>query len=79
MAERSFVRQLNGGCSSPVAAYGEIRNDGCVLRGLYYNEQTGCFRVGEKKFPKEKAEDIQNAVQMGILLAEELKNEEADT
>lgn len=79
VAERAFVRQLNGGCSSPVAAYGEIRNDRCVLRGLYYNEQTGCFRIGEKTSPKEKIEDIQNAVQMGILLAEELKNEEAET
>lgn len=77
-AERSFVRQLNGGCSSPVAAYGEIRDGICRLRGLYYNEGTGLFRVGERKVPQEAVRDIQNAVQMGKLLAEELKREETE-
>lgn len=76
-AERSFVRHLGGGCSSPVAAYGEIRDGFCVLRGLYYNEETGFFKIGEKKMPAEAMAGMEMAVQMGESLADELKNEEA--
>lgn len=35
IAERSFVRELDGGCSSPVAAYGVCEGDELLLRGLY--------------------------------------------
>lgn len=34
LAERSFVKSLGGGCSSPVAAYAEIDKDGLVLTGM---------------------------------------------
>ncbi len=34
-AERSFVRALDGGCSSPVAAYAVIEGDCMTLTGLY--------------------------------------------
>ncbi|MDR2397978.1 MAG: uroporphyrinogen-III C-methyltransferase [Spirochaetaceae bacterium] len=34
-AERAFVRTLDGGCSAPVAAYGELEGDALLLRGLY--------------------------------------------
>ena len=78
VAERSFVRRLNGGCSSPVAAYGEIRNGICTLRGLYYNEETGFFKVGQQSLPKEEMADVQNAVRIGMDLAEKLKNEETE-
>ena len=37
-AERSFVRTLDGGCSSPVAACASVEKDTLVLRGLYYDE-----------------------------------------
>lgn len=37
LAERSFVRTLGGGCSSPVAAYAEIKDDRLLLTGLYVN------------------------------------------
>jgi hydroxymethylbilane synthase len=39
-AERSFVRELDGGCSSPIAAYAQIEGDTLTLRGLYYIEAT---------------------------------------
>lgn len=39
-AERSFVRVLNGGCSSPIAAHGRVSGNEIKLVGLHYNEQT---------------------------------------
>ena len=41
LAERAFVRRLNGGCTSPVAAYAKVGKDEIVLTGLYYREETG--------------------------------------
>ena len=38
-AERAFVKYLNGGCTSPVAAYGEIKDGQLKLTGLYYEEE----------------------------------------
>lgn len=39
-AERSFVRTLNGGCSSPIAAHARIIGRELKLSGLYFNEET---------------------------------------
>lgn len=33
-AERTFLRRLEGGCQVPIAAYGEVRDDGVYLRGM---------------------------------------------
>ena len=38
MAERAFVRALDGGCSSPVAAYAEISGDVIHITGLDVDE-----------------------------------------
>ncbi|WP_434309101.1 hydroxymethylbilane synthase [Hominifimenecus sp. rT4P-3] len=46
-AERSFVRTLDGGCSSPIAAHAEIKNGMLRLRGLYYSEERDDFVIGE--------------------------------
>lgn len=35
LAERAFVRALDGGCSSPVAAYATVDGAALTLRGLY--------------------------------------------
>lgn len=37
-AERSFVRELEGGCSSPVAAHAVVSGDAVTLTGLYVDE-----------------------------------------
>ena len=55
-AERAFVRVLDGGCSSPVAAYAEVSGDGLHLWGMdtagRVGEMTGAVteavRLGEK-------------------------------
>lgn len=43
LAERAFVRYLDGGCSSPVAAYGTVKDNILTLEGLYYVESTGAY------------------------------------
>ncbi len=58
-AERGFVRYLDGGCSSPIAAYASTQADGTLrLRGLYYKEETGTYLVGEATGPAEDGERL---------------------
>ncbi len=67
-AERAFVAYLNGGCSSPVAAYAEVDEERIILRGLYYNEKTGEHGIDVLEGTVDKAESI------GISLAKKLKD-----
>lgn len=69
LAERAFVTELDGGCSSPVAAYAQITSDQLVLTGLYYSETKKIYR---KKAIIGKREE---AVFLGKKLAEELRSE----
>lgn len=66
LAERAFVRRLDGGCTSPVAAYGETKGDRLCLKGLFYT-RTGSYFIGEKIGPVKQAEEL------GIRLAEEME------
>lgn len=67
LAERAYVRYLDGGCSSPIAAHAKIEGDQMELLGLYYDEETKEVTIGSKKGPVCQAERI------GIALAKELK------
>ena len=67
-AERAFVRYLNGGCSSPVAAYAKVEGDELMITGLYYEDETGAYRKAGMTGKKENAEE------MGIRLAQQLQN-----
>ena len=66
--ERAFVRELNGGCSSPVCAYAEVSDGTVLLRGLYYDEKTGTARKGRLSGPVAQAEAL------GIRLARALRD-----
>ena len=66
-AERAFVKYLNGGCTSPVAAYGEIENGQLKLTGLYYEEETGHYLKGSK------IGSLSETEKLGISLAKELQ------
>lgn len=66
-AERAFVRYLDGGCSSPVAAHGQVQGEELNLLGLYYDEETGKYKRGSKKGSVSMAEEL------GISLARELR------
>jgi len=68
LAERSFVRTLDGGCSSPVAAFGELKRSGeLVLTGLYVDEATGRFWTMTLRDHRSRAE------QLGVRLAETIR------
>jgi hydroxymethylbilane synthase len=47
LTERAFVRALDGGCSSPIAAFAEADEEEIRLMGLYYVEETDDYRTGE--------------------------------
>lgn len=69
LAERGFVKRLDGGCTSPVAAYARIQGEKLILTGLYYSES--------KKIYKKKTVtgDRKLASEIGIKLADDLKKE----
>ncbi|MDY5022542.1 MAG: hydroxymethylbilane synthase [Blautia sp.] len=68
-AERAFVRELNGGCSSPVAAYAHMEEEKLVLTGLYYNEENQNYKKGCICGSPQAGEEL------GVLLARRLKAE----
>ncbi len=68
MAERAFVRLLDGGCSSPIAAYAKEKDGRLLLRGLYYDENTGKYRTGVLEGSPDEAEAL------GTRLAELLRD-----
>ncbi len=67
IAERAYVTELDGGCTSPVCAHAVLKDDKLYLRGLYYEESTGVVRTGEL------SGDISKAREIGIRLAKTLK------
>ena len=69
VCERAFVRYLDGGCSSPVAAHARVSGDRISLLGLYYDESTGTCRKGSLEGTVSEAETL------GICLAKQLKED----
>ncbi len=70
LAERAYVRYLDGGCSSPIAAHAEITGQELHLHALYYDEETKEVSFGRRTGSIAEAEEI------GIALAKELKGQE---
>ncbi len=66
-AERAFVKYLDGGCSSPVAAYAEVKGNKIFIRGLYYEEESKKWITGNI------TGDASDGVGLGRTLAENLK------
>lgn len=69
LAERAFVRELDGGCTSPVAAYAQVEKDNIQITGLYVSPDETVIRKGRAQGPKARAEEL------GRALARELKGE----
>lgn len=67
-AERAFVRELDGGCTSPIAAYAEVRAGVLYLRGLYYIEEKKDYVIGCQEGKPEEGEKI------GVRLARRLRD-----
>ena len=70
--ERAFVRELNGGCSSPVAAYARTEGTCMILKGLYYDPESGRYLIGERRGTWQEKTAAETA-RMGVELADELK------
>lgn len=68
LAERSFVRALDGGCSSPVAAYAVVSGDRITITGFYVDEAGETYekRISGRRECGEK---------LGVQLAEEMKGD----
>lgn len=58
LCERAFVRELNGGCTSPVAAHARIVGGELYLLGLYYDEADGGVLKGSASGPRAEAEEL---------------------
>ena len=54
-AERAFVTELDGGCSSPIAAFAEIDGDNVRLTGLYV-DGSGAAHIGKITRGRKNAE-----------------------
>ena len=72
LAERQFVRVLDGGCSSPVAAHAVICGQELYLRGLYYNE------CDDSYFTSEITGNVKDAEKLGETLAFKMQKEAQD-
>ena len=67
LAERAFVRTLDGGCSSPIAAYAQIHGTELKLTGLYAKEHQWEYIIDSV------LGNTDNAVQLGEQLAQTMK------
>ena len=57
LAERAFVRALDGGCSSPIAAHAVVEGGIITIDGLYVDEQ-GRMRRDRLSGPREQGEEL---------------------
>lgn len=67
-AERAFVQTLDGGCSSPVAAFATVEGDRLTLRGLLPQAE-GAYQVRQATGP------VEEAARLGAALAAQMKGE----
>lgn len=65
-AERQYLKTLDGGCTSPVAVYGQLHNNELILTGMYVAIH-GNVETGKISGDADKAE------RMGETLAQQLK------
>ena len=68
LCERAFATELGGGCTSPVCAHAVMENGRLRVRGLYYAEATGQYRVGTAEG------DPAQPAALGIELARRLRD-----
>ena len=71
LSERAFVRELNGGCSSPVAAHARVEDGRLHLSGLYFDETDQGWLKGDAWAEASEEE----AERLGAELARRLRTE----
>ena len=57
LVERAFVRALDGGCSSPIAAHAVVEGDTITIDGLYVDGQ-GRVSRDRRSGPREQGEEL---------------------
>ena len=67
LAERQFIAELEGGCTSPSAAFAEVNGEEVCLTGLYYRESDGQY------FKEQMTGKCQDARKIGSVLAIEMR------
>ena len=67
LAERAFVRTLDGGCTSPIAAYAQIHGTELKLTGLYAKEHQWEYVIDSV------TGNTEDAVQLGEQLSQTMK------
>lgn len=67
--ERDFLRTLLGGCSTPISALAEVKNDKIVFKGNI------CSVDGKEKIEIEKETSIKDSEQLGVNAANEILND----
>lgn len=72
LAERAFVRALDGGCFAPIAAYAEVQDGRLTLRGLYATPDERVIVRGTRSGAVPEAEAL------GAALAAQLRQEAED-
>lgn len=70
LAERAFIRTLDGGCSSPTAAYAEVQGHAIKIAGLYMNIETGRIAKGSLTGDRSSAEKL--GCRLALRLLEEV-------
>lgn len=66
-AERGFVKELDGGCSAPIAAFATVEGNKVLLKGMYVNDSTG-------EIIKQSIQgEVVKAKELGIELARRVK------
>lgn len=62
LAERAFVRALDGGCTSPVAAHAVVDGETLTLTGFYVSADESVQRKGTLSGSREQAEQLGQAL-----------------
>lgn len=74
-AERAFIQTVNGGCTSPIAAYAERDGNTLTLRALYRSETSGNYRKGILTGSIKRPETLGVALGMHLILEVERKDQ----
>src|SRR6185312_4308951 len=70
--ERDFLRELKGGCSTPISALAVVENGNVIFKGNIFSPD------GKRKIETEKTASMHDSYELGINAAKEvLKNKEA--
>lgn len=75
LAERAFIKALDGGCSFPAGAYCEVKEKTIRLKGYYFSIEKQKAYKQEKSVERKEDSFREQAVKLGESLADEIKKE----